>query len=115
MSLWPCANVNSTIATLNDDKLQNSLKQSHSSCTKSSASQLSELADIKSRLEENNALAKEAASETKAWCSRFDMYVSRSASISNTNALIQYVLEAIWGQCPLIHAKDMVSPEHSVC
>ena len=107
--------MNSTIATLNHDNLQNSLKQSQSSCTKSSASQLSELADIKRRLEANNALAKEAASETKAWCSRFDMYVSRSASISNTNALIQDILEAIWGRCPLVHAKDMVSPEHLVC
>lgn len=75
MNLWPCANVNSTIATLNDENLQTSLKQSQSSCIKSSASQLSELADVKRRLEENNNLVKEAASETKAWSSRFDMCV----------------------------------------
>lgn len=75
MTLSLFANAGSTIATLNDEKLQTSLKQSQSSCTKSLASQLSELADIKRRLEENITLAKEAASETKACSSGFDVYV----------------------------------------
>ena len=60
---------------MNHDDLQASLKQSQSSSTKLSTTQISELADIKSRLEENNALINTAVSETKALSSWFDMYV----------------------------------------
>ena len=73
--LWLSANLDSTLARLNDESLHTSLKQSRLLCTKSSATQISELIEIKSRLEENNALAKVAASETRELSSRFDMYV----------------------------------------
>lgn len=72
--LWPSTNLDSTLARLNDESLHTSLKQSDLLCTKSSATQVSELAEIKSRLEENNALVKVTASETKELSSRFDMY-----------------------------------------
>lgn len=65
--------MNSTSAKLSGETIQKSLKQSHSSCAKSSATQLSELAEIRSQLEENTALLKETASETKVLSSKFDM------------------------------------------
>ena len=67
--------MNSTFTKLSGETLQTSLKQSQSSCIKSLATQTSELAAIRSRLEENNALAKETISETKVLNSKFDMYV----------------------------------------
>ena len=67
--------MNSNFTKLSGETLQTSLKQTQSSCTKSSATQISELAEIKSRLEENTALAKETVSETKVLSSKFDMYV----------------------------------------
>ena len=77
----------SVVAKLNDENIQNSLKQSQSSCTKSSATQICELAEIKSRLEENTALVRDTASETKLLSSTFDMYVGfRSLFIPNTDA-----------------------------
>ena len=83
----------SVVAKLNDENIQNSLKQSQSSCTKSSATQISELAEIKSRLEENTALVRETASETKLLSSIFDMYVGfRSLFIPNTDAFVQELL-----------------------
>ena len=67
--------MNSNLTKLSGEALQTSLKQSQSSCTKSSATQISELAEIKSRLEENTASVKETASETKVLSSKIDMYV----------------------------------------
>ncbi len=67
--------MNSTRANLNDENLQRSLEQSQLSCKESSATLLSELAEIKSCIEENNALVRVATSETKDLCSRFDLYV----------------------------------------
>ena len=65
----------STFTKLSGETLQTSLKQSQSSCLRSSATQISELAEIKRHLEENTALIKDTASETKILSSKFDMYV----------------------------------------
>lgn len=62
-----------TLAKLNDENVQTSLRQSELSHAKSSATQAYELTEIKSRLEDNNALIKAAASETKDLGLRFDM------------------------------------------
>lgn len=70
-----CTNNNSALAKANDENLQVRLKQCETSRTTSSATQSYELAEIKSRLEENNALVKAVAFETKEISSRFDMYV----------------------------------------
>ena len=108
--------MNSTFTKLSGETLQTSLKQSQSSCTKSSATQISELAEIKSRLEENNALAKETVSETKVLSSKFDMYVGfRSLLILDADAFVQGLLQEPWPRYPLVHAKDMVSLEHLLC
>ena len=80
----------SVVTKLNDENIQNSLKQSQSSCTKSSATQITELAEIKSRLEENTALVRETASETKLLSSILDMYVGfRSLFIPSADAFVQ--------------------------
>ena len=104
-----CANLDSTLAKLNDENLQTSLKQSDLLCAKLSATQVSELIEIKSHLEENNALAKVAASETKELSSRFDMYVGLYHYLSNTDTTFQELLQELWGRNSLIHAEDMVS------
>lgn len=78
INLWSCTNVNSTLANLKDQNLKTSLVQSEVSRTKLSETQACQLAESKSRLEENNALTKAAASETKELSSRFDMYVDLS-------------------------------------
>lgn len=70
--------MNSTLANLKDQILQTSLAQSEVSRTKLSETQACQPAEIKSRLKENNALTKAAASETKELSSRFDMHVDLS-------------------------------------
>lgn len=77
--------VNSTLAKLNDENVQTSLRQSELSHAKSSATQAYELTEIKSRLEDNNALIKAAASETKDLGLRFDMYVIIDHCLSKTD------------------------------
>ena len=76
---------------MNDANLDKSLKQSELSRIQSSATQSSELAEIKSRLEENNALARAAASETKKLSLRFDVYVDPIwPPVSNTDTYRDY-------------------------
>ncbi|MCJ1460592.1 hypothetical protein MMC28_010974 [Mycoblastus sanguinarius] len=62
-----------TLTKLNDENLRTYLRQSELDRAKSSAIQNTDIADIKSRLEENNALVKTAISETKKSGSRFDL------------------------------------------
>ena len=89
--MWSYTDVNSTLSKLNDTNLHKSLKQSELSRAESSATQSSELAEIKSRLEENTALAKAAASETQKLSLRFDMCVDLAlAPASNTDAFRNY-------------------------
>ena len=76
--------MSSSFVKLSGETLQTCLKQSDLSWTKSSATQISELAEIKSCLEENTALVKETTSETKALSSKFDMYVGRDHFSQNT-------------------------------
>ncbi|KAF6235175.1 hypothetical protein HO173_006804 [Letharia columbiana] len=83
--------VNSTLAKMNDENVQTSSKQSELSHAKSSATQAYELAEIKSRLEENNALIKAAASETKDLGLRFDMDY-----LKNLGADILSFMQKIW-------------------
>lgn len=81
----------STLTKLNDANLHTSLKHSELSRTKSSGTQASELAEIKSRIEENNALVKAAASETRNLSLKFDVYVYLVLSpVSNTDAFRNY-------------------------
>ena len=75
--MGPRTDVNSTLTKLKDESLQAGLKQSEESRT---ATQAYELAEVKSLLKENNALIKAAASETKEWGSRFDLYVGLGSS-----------------------------------
>ena len=81
---------------LNDNNFQASWKASEQSHEQLSATQAYELAEIKRHLEENNALMKTAASETKDSSLRlsFGMYIDpKSPSVSNTDALFREYLK----------------------
>lgn len=85
-------------------------------CLKSSATQISELAEIKSRLEEHTASLKETTSETKGLSSKLDMYVSfRSLLIPDVDAFVQRLLQEPWDKYSLVHAKDVVSLKYLPC
>ena len=83
--------MNSALTKLKDESLQTGLKQVEISHKASSATQAYELAEIKRRLEENNALIKATASDTKdsSLSFRLDMYVNLGVpSTSDANAFL---------------------------